>query len=223
MLTSPLLLQQPGSTDAAGSNSSLEQLGNDYQSFLTLLTAQIQNQDPLSPVDSTEFVAQLAQLTQVEQAVQSNDLLQKLGNQVASLMNIGGTDLIGRQVKTSTNIAELRNGEIQSSYAVAEGAVDVEARFIDPTGRVVRTIRRLSAEPFTEFPLVWDGNDDSGTPQLDGIYTVEMVATDAEGNPVATEVSRTAEVREVIFQNGEILFTLSGDETVSSVTVLSAS
>lgn len=223
MLTSPILLEQTRAAAADNSNSSLSQLGDDYQSFLTLLTAQIENQDPLSPVDSTDFVAQLAQLSQVEQAVQSNNLLERLGNQVAGLMNLGGTDLIGRDVKTSTNLAELRDGAIRSTYAIENGAVTVEARIIDPVGRVVRTLRGLPTDPFTETPLNWDGKDDSGVAQLDGIYTVELIAKDANGDPVAAELSRTAEVKEVIFQDGEILFTLSGDETVSSVTVLAAS
>ena len=223
MLTSPLLLEQAQAASASNANSSLARLGEDYTSFLTLLTAQIQNQDPLSPVDSTQFVAQLAQLSQVEQAVQSNDRLEQLGNQIAALMNIEGTNLIGQQVKSQTNLAELRDGAIQSTYAVGEGAVEVEARFIDPTGRVVRTLNGLSTEAFTEIPLEWNGLDDNGVPQLDGIYTVELIATDAEGNQIETELSRTAEVTEVIFQNGEILFRLSDDEIVSSVTVLSAS
>ena len=68
-----------------------------------------------------------------------------------------------------------------------------------------------------------DGKDDAGNPQLDGKYTIQIVATDAEGEPVAVEVSRNAKVKEVIFQDGEILFNLQGDEVVSSVTVLSAS
>ncbi len=223
MLTSPVLLEQARAAAGDNGTSSISQLGEDYQSFLTLLTAQIENQDPLSPVDSTDFVAQLAQLSQVEQAVQTNDQLERLGNQVAALMNLGGTDLIGREVKTSTNLAELRNGAIQSSYAVENGAVSVEARIIDPVGRVVRTLRGLPTDAFTETPLNWDGKDDSGVAQLDGVYTVELIAQDANGDAVAAELSRTAEVKEVIFQDGEILFTLSGDEIVSSVTVLGAS
>lgn len=222
MLTSPIILEQSRSGGIETSSSSLGQLGEDYQSFLTLLTAQIQNQDPLSPVDSTDFVAQLAQLSQVEQSVKSNNLLENLGYQIAGLLNISGTDLIGREVKTTTNVAELRDGAIKSSYAVEDGAVEVEARITDPVGRVVRTLRGLSTEAFKEIPLEWNGRDENGEPQLEGVYEIELIATDANGNAVATELSRMAEVKEVIFQNGEILFKLSGDETVSSVTVLSA-
>lgn len=221
MLTTPALLNNVNATSATADNS-LSQLGEDYESFLTLLTAQIQNQDPLAPVDSTEFVSQLAQLSQVEQAVQTNDQIELLSNQMAGLLNLNGTDLIGRQVKSTSNVLWLENGSINSSYAVGDGAVSVEARISDPLGRVVRTLNGLSTTPFTEFPLEWDGTDDAGVAQLEGRYTVQLLARDANGDPVDTEVSRTAEVKEVIFQEGEILFTLEGEETVSSVTVLAA-
>jgi len=223
MLTPPALLNDVNTANQGASNASLSQLGDDYNKFLTLLTAQISNQDPLAPVDSTQFVAQLAQLSQVEQAVQTNERMETLTNQVAGLMNLSGTNLIGREVKTTSNVVWLEGGAINSSYAVADGAVEVEAKITDPLGRVVRTIKGLSTEPFEEFPLAWDGKDESGQPQLEGKYTVEILAIDASGEPIDTEVSRTAEVKEVIFQNGEILFALSGDEIVSSVTVLSAS
>ncbi len=220
MLTSPALLTSAGNQGT--SNASLSQLGEDYNRFLTLLTAQIQNQDPLAPVDSTEFVAQLAQLSQVEQAVQTNQQITTLTNQVAGLLNLGGTDLIGRDVKTTSNMMELVAGQVRNSYATGEGAVEVEARITDPLGRVVRTLRDLPTTPFEEFPLEWDGLDDMGVAQLDGNYTVSIVAVDSQGASVDSEVSRIAEVQEVIFQQGEILFTLSGNETVSSVTILSA-
>ena len=222
MLTTPALLTNVNTAGLGGDNS-LSQLGEDYQSFLTLLTAQLSNQDPLSPVDSTEFVAQLAQLSQVEQAVQTNERIELLTSQVAALMNLSGTDLIGQNVKTTSNFLWLEDGAINSTYAVADGAVEVEAKITDPLGRIVRTIQGLAAEPFEEFPLEWDGLDDAGNPQLDGAYTVELIAKDANGEPVTTEVSRTARVEEVIFQAGEILFSLTGDEIVSSITVLSAS
>ena len=141
----------------------------------------------------------------------------------ASNLNLGGTSLIGQDVKTTSNFLWLEGGEINSTYAIGDGAVEAEAIISDPLGRVVRRIKGLSTDPFVETPLVWDGLDDAGNPQLDGAYKVELKAKDADGKAVSTEVSRTATVKEVIFQEGEILFKLTGDEIVSSVTVLSAS
>lgn len=223
MLTNTALLESVTSTSQSNSNSSLSQLGDDYNKFLTLLTAQISNQDPLAPVDSTQFVQQLAQLSQVEQAVQTNSQLETLSNQVAGLMNLGGTDLLGREVAVSSNVLELENGAVNSTYTLAAQATEVSAVISDPLGRVVRTLTGLSGTPGQETALNWDGKDDFGNAQLAGKYTVEMRATDATGAAVAADVSRSAVVKEVLFQEGEILFGLGTGEVVSSVTVRSAS
>lgn len=223
MLTNTALLESVTSTSQTDSSSSLSQLGDDYNKFLTLLTAQISNQDPLAPVDSTEFVAQLAQLSQVEQAVQTNTQLETLTNQVAGLMNLGGTDLLGREVAVSSNVLQLENGAVNSTYTLADAATSVSAVISDPLGRVVRTLNGLSGTPGQEIALDWDGKDDFGNAQLAGNYTVEIVAKDATGGDIESDVSRSAVVEEVLFKEGEILFGLGTGEIVSSVTVRSAS
>lgn len=223
MLTSSALLNSVTNTNQTDTNSSLSQLGDDYNKFLTLLTAQISNQDPLEPVDSTQFVAQLAQLSQVEQAVQTNTRLETLTSQISGLMNLGGTDLLGRDVTIASNVLVLENGGVKTSYKVGEGAVDVTAKIVDPLGRVVRTMQGLSTTPFEETPLNWDGKDDFGNAMLDGKYTVQMIAKDSTGETVEFELSRSAKVQEVLFHEGEILFELSGGEVVSSISIRSAS
>lgn len=223
MLTNPSLIDTIGATTTNASNTSLSQLGDDYNKFLTLLTAQISNQDPLAPVDSTQFVAQLAQLSQVEQAVQTNSQLETLNTQVSALMNMGGTDLLGREVSITSNVMDLENGSVDSTYVVGAGAVDVSARITDPLGRVVRTLEGLSTTAGQQIPLDWDGTDDDGNPMLEGAYTVEIVALDTAGAKVANVVSRSATVEDVRFNAGEIFFGLSGGEVVSSITIQAAS
>ncbi|MBM1689220.1 flagellar hook assembly protein FlgD [Sulfitobacter geojensis] len=223
MLTNPSLIDTIGATTTNASNTSLSQLGDDYNKFLTLLTAQISNQDPLAPVDSTQFVAQLAQLSQVEQAVQTNSQLETLNTQVSALMNLGGTDLLGREVSITSNVMDLENGSVDSTYVLGAGAVDVSARITDPLGRVVRTLEGLSTTAGQQIALDWDGTDDDGTPMLEGAYTVEIVALDTAGAKVANIVSRSATVEDVRFNAGEIFFGLSGGEVVSSITIQAAS
>ncbi|MGC1504518.1 MAG: flagellar hook assembly protein FlgD [Sulfitobacter sp.] len=223
MLTNPTLLDTIGASSQSTSATSLSQLGDDYNKFLTLLTAQISNQDPLAPVDSTQFVAQLAQLSQVEQAVQTNSQLETLNTQISALMNLGGTDLLGREVSITSNVLDLDNGGVNSTYRLDAGAVEVSARITDPLGRVVRTIDGLSNTAGQQIALEWDGTDDFGTPMLDGAYTVEMIALDPTGARVGSVVSRSAVVEDVRFNAGQLLFGLSGGEVVSSVTVQAAS
>jgi flagellar basal-body rod modification protein FlgD len=223
MLTNPTLLDTIGATTTSASNTSLSQLGDDYNKFLTLLTAQISNQDPLAPVDSTQFVAQLAQLSQVEQAVQTNSQLETLNTQVSALMNLGGTDLLGREVSITSNVMDLENGSVDSTYMLGAGAVDVSARITDPLGRVVRTLEGLPNTAGQQIALDWDGTDDDGTQMLEGAYTVEIIALDTTGAQVGSVVSRSATVEDVRFSAGEILFGLSGGEVVSSITIRAAS
>ena len=122
MLTSPTLLSNMTAANKNSASDSLSQLGNDYNKFLTLLTAQIQNQDPLEPVDSTQFVAQLAQLSQVEQAVQTNTQLETVSSQISGLLNLGGTDLLGRDVTIQSDTVMLKNGATATTYEVGEAA-----------------------------------------------------------------------------------------------------
>ena len=223
MLTSQTLLNNFTSSNQSSAQDSLGQLGEDYTKFLTLLTAQIQNQDPLEPVDSTQFVAQLAQLSQVEQAVQTNTQLETLTSQISGLLNLGGTDLLGRDVTVQSDVVMLEDGTSSTSYEVGAGAAEVTAKIYDPLGRNVRTINGLSTVSGTANPLGWDGKDDYGNAQLAGKYTVVLTAKDAAGNNIAIQPSRSARVEDVRFREGEIIFGLDGGETASSITVKSAS
>tara|TARA_R110000787_G_scaffold79571_3_gene173853 strand:+ start:2119 stop:2790 length:672 start_codon:yes stop_codon:yes gene_type:complete len=222
MLTSPTLLSNMTAANKNSASDSLSQLGNDYNKFLTLLTAQIQNQDPLEPVDSTQFVAQLAQLSQVEQAVQTNTQLETVSSQISGLLNLGGTDLLGRDVTIQSDTVMLKNGATATTYEVGEAASEVTAKIIDPLGRTIRTITGLSVRSGTQNQLGWDGKDDYGNPQLDGIYSVQLAAKNTAGEAVNIQASRSARVEDVRFQEGEIVFGLDGGETASSVTIKSA-
>lgn len=222
MLTSPALLTNPQSAGQSAENS-LSRLGEDYESFLTLLTAQLTNQDPLSPVDSTDFVAQLAQLSQVEQAVQTNDRIETLTQQVFGLMNLNGAHLIGKEVKAQSTTLRLEGGNASATYLVADGAISLEARIVDPLKRVVRSVRGLPAESGQEHALNWDGLDDFGELQLEGKYSVELDARNADGERVDASLYRAEEVTEVIFHEGDLLLTLFGGDTVSSTEVVSVS
>lgn len=221
MLTSPALLNN--ATDQMTGANSLSQLGEDYTNFLNLLTAQVSNQDPLEPVDASQFVTQLAQLSQVEQTVRTNTQLETLTAQISGLLNVGGTDLLGRSVSVNSDKLMLENGTAATSYELSSAAQDVTARVIDPLGRVVRTVQGLSGQSGVETPLIWDGTDDFGNPMLAGEYKILITATDDNGDAIPVDTYRDATVQEVRFQEGQLLFEVTGGETVSSISVKSAS
>lgn len=211
-------------TSGANSSTSLSQLGEDYTRFLTLLTAQVQYQDPLQPMDATQFVSQLAQLSQVEQAVKTNSNLEGIGAQISSLLAASGSNLLGREVTVYSDKVTLDNGEVDSYYQVPEGTDSVTAEIRDPlTDTVVRTITGLSTDHTALQKLAWDGLDNSGNPVLDGNYTVTYTAKDADEAAVQSFAYRKAIVEEVLFTEGQNYFKLFGDETVAAENILAAS
>lgn len=205
-------------------STSLSQLGEDYTRFLTLLTAQVQYQDPLQPMDATQFVSQLAQLSQVEQAVKTNTNLEGIGSQITSLLAASGSELLGREVTVYSNQLALDGGEVDGYYQVPEGTDSISAEIRDPlTDTVVRTMTGLSTDSTELQKLAWDGLDDSGNPVLDGNYTVTYTAKDADEAPVQPYSYRKAIVEEVLFTEGQNYFKLFGGETVAAEAILAAS
>ena len=211
-----------GATAAAAAPSSAataaqNQLGVDYNNFLTLLTAQIQNQDPLQPMDSTQFVSQLAQLSQVEQAVQSNANLEKLNTQLSSVSGIVSLGLVGRQVQVASDKLQLAAGAAQTTYRLSATAASASATITDAAGTVVRTLTGLATTAGTELPLAWDGRNDAGQALADGTYHVAIKALDTAGNTVSYDTYPTTTVEKVNFSaGGDTLLLGNGDEVPAS-------
>ena len=210
------------STDT--STNSLSQLGEDYTRFLTLLTAQVQYQDPLQPMDATQFVSQLAQLSQVEQSVKTNTNLEDIGSQISSLLAASGSELLGREVTVYSDQVTLDDGNVDGYYQVPEGTASVTAEIRDAlTDTVVRTVTDLPTDHTELQKLEWDGLDDQGNPVLDGNYTVTYSAVDGEGAAAQTYAYRKALVEEVLYTEGQNYFNLFGGETVPAEAILAAS
>jgi flagellar basal-body rod modification protein FlgD len=210
-------------TESTTSSSSLATLSEDYERFLTLLTAQIQYQDPLEPMDSTQFVTQLAQLSQVEQAVATNDNLEQLGTQLGSLLSVSGADMIGRDVTVPSVQFGLENGTTDATYRIPEGTASATAQILDEAGVVIRTLTDLSVDATRPQSLAWDGLDEAGNSLLDGEYFVSVTALAAEGNSSQVTTFRKARVEEVLFADGVNYFNLDSGQQVEASSVLSAS
>ncbi|MFN7129895.1 MAG: flagellar hook assembly protein FlgD, partial [Brevundimonas sp.] len=125
------------SVDAAGRlNSGTTMLASNFETFLTLLTTQMKNQDPLSPLDSNEFTAQLTQMAGVEQQLLTNDLLTSL----VAAQSAGGLDnasnYIGKQVTAAWTATSLDDGKATWSYELGANADKVKLQVVDSTGKV---------------------------------------------------------------------------------------
>jgi len=160
-------------------------LTSDYEMFLQMLTTQMTNQDPLNPVDSSDYAVQLATFSSVEQQVLTNELLSELTTQLSSS---GLTDLagyVGKEVRTE-NPAYFNGTPIDIVPDIAPNADAANLRVIDARGRVVQ---QLQLDP-TEKVTNWPGLDATGTPLPPQLYSFEVVSY-AEGSVVQTEPAST--------------------------------
>lgn len=173
--------------DAAGAAG---ELADNFDTFLTLLTEQLQNQDPLNPMDSQEFVGQLVQFSSVEQQISSNQALESLLALQAADARMSATEFVGRQVTVSTPNAALENGQASWDYTLARGAETSELMVTDERGVVVATLPGQASAG--EHSVTWDGRMNDGQTAPDGIYSLAVIARDSEGAAIDSSVRITA-------------------------------
>jgi flagellar basal-body rod modification protein FlgD len=184
-------------------------LADNYETFMLLLTTQLKNQDPLSPVDSNQFTAQLVQMAGVEQQLLTNDLLKSLLGQ-----NQGGlgsaVEYIGRDVTAAWAATRLENGEAKWSYELGRDAADVKLEVLDGTGKVVWSgPAPATTEGLHDF--VWDGRSSSGATLPDGgVYTLRISATGSTGSAVPAQVLVRGRATAVEMYDGQPFLTVGG-------------
>jgi len=154
--------------------------------FLNMLVAQLNYQDPMDPMDSQQFAAQLAQFTSVEQLVSINELLQESTNLQLmlnqSINNTMNAQLIGLEVEADNEIVLFDEGEATPiMYELPGSANSVTLTISDSDGNVVKT-EELGSMPQGEHTYIWDGTNNLGGTAPEGEYTFEVSAVSAEGN-----------------------------------------
>jgi len=144
---------------------------SDFDSFLQLLTAQLRNQDPLSPIDSTQFVEQLASFSSVEQQIETNNKLDALTSRLAGSDLEAATQWIGKDVEVANSAAKFTGEPL--TYGVPDSAVgDAQREFVvtNAGGDVVyRAPLASGTQKFT-----WDGKTSNGDVAADGNYSVAV-------------------------------------------------
>jgi flagellar basal-body rod modification protein FlgD len=183
-------------------------LAESFDTFLALLTTQLKNQDPLSPMDSNQFTQQIVQMTGVEQQLLTNDLLKKLVANTGSGVSTA-VSLIGKEVRAATTEAQLTGGKAEWIYKLDRAADDVRLEVLDSKGRIVRTIAPTDKKA-GDHNLTWDGKDQGGQPMPEGVYALRVVAKDSQGTPVPASVFIRGLVTGVEQANGETLITVNG-------------
>lgn len=157
-------------------------LTGDLQSFLTLLTTQLKHQDPLEPMDSSEFTAQLAQFAGVEQSIQTNANLEKLIGLNTANQALTAVGYLGNYVEAKGNTANLTGGVANYAYELPSNADAVAVTIRNEAGTVVSvTPGEIKAG---RHNFSWDGTNGQGVQQPDGKYTIAVNAVTADGGSV---------------------------------------
>jgi flagellar basal-body rod modification protein FlgD len=187
--------------------------------FLTLLVAQLQNQDPLNPSDSTEFTAQLAQFSSLEQLQNINDTLAGFEVYQSTLNNIQSSNFIGKTVTASGDALSVTNGVADPiSVELDKNCQTVYIQISDAHGEYVTDIEAGSLDAGMHS-IAWDGTDQYGVTVGDGSYTFSVMAVDADGNSVSTTSYITGKVTGIDYQSGETIL-LIGDQKVSIASLI---
>ena len=167
-------------------------LSSDFQTFLTMLTTQLQNQDPMNPIDSTDYAVQLATFAGVEQQVMTNDLLKSMGGN----SGLGGlaqySSWVGMDARIEGTV--MADGKpVELHYTIPEGTTKAELVVRTGSGLELHRIDVTGTQP----PYLWAGTSPGGEPLLKGEYALEIEASDASGEVEKVPVSAYGEVAEV--------------------------
>lgn len=166
--------------------------------FLKMLVAQLHYQDPLNPTESTDFSAQLAQFSSVEQLENISGNLESFIDAnfllTTSVNNTMAANIIGKNVKAAGNMVYY-NGQdpVNIPFKLSQDAASVEIKIYDANGNLVQTLNGENMSSGDQF-LAWDGMDSNGINVSSGNYTIEVNALDSEGNAVISQTYISGEV-----------------------------
>jgi flagellar basal-body rod modification protein FlgD len=164
--------------------------------FLTLLVTQLQNQDPLNPMDNAQITTQLAQINTVSGINKLNDTVAALAASIGAGQYLQAVSIVGHDVVVPGNDATLANGQSGGGITLPSDADDVTVAISDGTGKVVRTLDLGKQAAGTQF-FNWDGKDDAGNALADGQYTFAIAATGG-GKPITATALALVRVDGVI-------------------------
>jgi len=174
---------------------SMKQLSSNFSTFLTLLTTQLKNQDPTSPMDSNAFTQQLVMYSQVEQQINTNDNLKSLISQGTGNAAAMTTGYLGKKVSIVNGNAPLIGGNANWTYNLSGPAVSSQIAITDANGKTVYTAAGEMGAGNHSF--AWNGKDTNGNQLSDGAYKLSVAAINAAGGTINTSVASAATVTQI--------------------------
>jgi flagellar basal-body rod modification protein FlgD len=217
-----ILAKQQANAAAAGTGSSatgtsdstdsaLSDLSGDYSNFLTLLTTQLQNQDPLSPMDTNQFTQQLVEFSGVEQQINGNKKLDQMIALQSTANAYGAVGFVGTSISATSDQLPLQNGAARFDYTIEHASSAATLKIMDSSGNIVM-LEQVDGTVGTH-PVQWDGTDYFGNQLKDGQYSVSVSYQDAGGTSYDAPTTTYGTVDSAEIDNGTVSLKL-GDVTI---------
>ncbi|MDH3885473.1 MAG: flagellar hook assembly protein FlgD [Desulfobacterales bacterium] len=204
----------------AQSSAPVKIMGKD--DFLNMLIAQLQHQDPLNPTDGTEFTAQLAQFSSLEQLSNINDSLQNMEQFQASLIDSQAVSYIGKEITAKGNSVQLESGRpVECHFELGANAALAVISVYDASGGFVKSFETGPLNSGRQS-AAWDGTDNNGNSASAGLYRFEVQALDAENQSLSVTPLISSVVTGVSFKNQTVSL-ITGLQTVAIDDVIEVS
>jgi flagellar basal-body rod modification protein FlgD len=189
------------SAASATSANALTALSGNFNDFLSLLTTQLQNQDPTSPLDTSQFTSELVEFTGVEQQINTNASLTSLIQATQGTEVIQASALTGKQVTVNSSNLALQDGAASINYTTP-GAEPVTITVSNSAGTAIKTTQVNATSGANTWS--WDGTSDSGVQEPDGSYAVTVNGTAASGASAALPFTVNGTATGVTNTNGTV-------------------
>jgi flagellar basal-body rod modification protein FlgD len=203
--TTPL----PAGANSSGTNAlASQQIAGNFQTFLQLLTTQLQNQNPLDPLDTNQFTQQLVQFAGVEQQLNANSSLQTLVSLQQTAQSTQALQFVGKTAVVNGSTNSLVNSSATWDLNVPSNS-NVTLSIANSAGQTVFT-GTYSANSGNNQPFTWNGQGNDGKQWPDGQYTLTATAADANGNSVGVTTQLQGVVSSVDLTQSPPLLTIAG-------------
>ena len=207
------ILAQQAARNAASSNTSsnaaastggngLASLTGDYNNFLTLLTTQLKNQDPLSPMDTAQFTQQLVQFSAVEQQINGNKKLDQLIGLQSTANAYGAVGFVGTRIAADSDQLALQNKKGKFDYTIEHTSGTALLKITNSSGQLVM-VKQVDSTVGTH-PVEWDGTDYNGSQLPDGAYTVAVSYQDSAGTNYQAPITTYGTVDSATIADGQV-------------------
>lgn len=197
-------------------DSSSSSISNDYDTWISLLTTQLENQDPTDPMDTNEMSSQLNEYAQLEQQVYTNEMLNTMIALTEELQNGTPTDYLGSQVGFSGGTASLADG---SAAWTVNTPSDTDTATFTVTDADGNSVYETTLATAGSYDFTWDGLGNDGTQQEDGPYSLSVDYTTTDGTSKslsADDIYATGTVTGVDWLDGEYLLDVDGQSVNST-------